>query len=105
MADYWGLDAIALRLGVKKSTVHTWWSDRAFLMYRRRRTGHLMPLWYTNDQLIATWELSQCAKDHAKGVNRNIGRPRRNPDGETQRVVRATALADAVRQRQISAAP
>jgi hypothetical protein len=61
MADHWGLKAICERMGWKDlSTPVRQFRDNGFLMYRRRRGKHPKPLWYTNDQLIAAWEIAQC---------------------------------------------
>jgi hypothetical protein len=61
MADHWGLKAICTRMDWKDlSTPVRQFRDNGFLMYRRRRGKHPKPLWYTNDQLIAAWEIAQC---------------------------------------------
>jgi hypothetical protein len=59
--NYWGLKAICERMGWKDpSTPVRQFRDNGFLMYRRRRGKHPKPVWYTNDQLIAAWEIAQC---------------------------------------------
>jgi len=60
LANYWGLDAIAKRLNVNRSTLLTWHRDRGFLMYKRRRSTQ--DLWFTNDALILAWERDECAR-------------------------------------------
>ena len=59
MPDYWGVKRIGQRMGVNEATIRTWHRTRGFLMYVRRRP-RLKASWFTNDQLIHTWELSQC---------------------------------------------
>lgn len=61
MADYWGLAAIAHRLGVSQHTVWRWHRERGFLMMRRR--GKTGTRWYTNDGLILAWERERCEHD------------------------------------------
>jgi hypothetical protein len=62
MADYYGLEAIAKRMGISVTTLLGWWRSSRFLMYRRRRGPRLV--WYTNDDLIRQWELKKCMKDY-----------------------------------------
>ena len=60
MAHYTGLQAIAARLNVNRSTVVRWKHELGFLMYPRRRQ------WYTNDDLIHAWEMARAhAATHA----------------------------------------
>jgi hypothetical protein len=56
--EYFGLGAIADRMGVTKNTLLKWHRDRAFLMYPRRRGPRTV--WYSNDTLIASWEVARC---------------------------------------------
>ena len=60
MADYWGLVAIGRRMGVAPGTITAWLRAYGFLAYKRKRYKLANPRWYTNDQLIHTWELSRC---------------------------------------------
>jgi hypothetical protein len=62
MADYWGVKRIGQRMGVCESTIRAWHRSKGFLMYKRTRQ-YLKPSWYTNDQLVHTWELSRCLSD------------------------------------------
>ena len=57
VADYYGLEAIASRMGVSRETVAIWKDRYEFLMYPRRLpTKGTRSVWYTNDQLILAWE-------------------------------------------------
>lgn len=76
MADYWGVDRIAKRMGCSRTTLVRWHHDRGFLMYRRGREG-MKPCWYTNDSLIQTWELARCRADHAWKLARRTKRTNR----------------------------
>ena len=61
MADYWGLKAICDRMSWKDlNTPVRQFRDNGFLMYRRRKGKYPKKVWYTNDQLIAAWEVAQC---------------------------------------------
>jgi hypothetical protein len=105
MADYWGLDAIARRLGVNRATAHGWWQSRGLLMYRRHIPSRRLPVWYSNDQLIQTWELTQCALDREHGPWRCGPQHKRKTDSPAPSEMTATAIPRAAHQRQISAAP
>lgn len=64
MAEYWGLEAIARRVGVHVKTLLRLYDAQRFLMFQRYRA--LPPrkprkTWYTNDELIARWQVAQCA--------------------------------------------
>ncbi len=65
MADYWGSERIAKRLGCSLSTLRTWHRTKGFLMYRRKRAIGVQSSWYTNDNLIHTWELARCQQDRS----------------------------------------
>ena len=67
MADYYGLEAIAKRMNVNRSTILAWWRDRAFLMYRRGKAPRVV--WYTNDRLIEIWEERNCLIDRTLGLD------------------------------------
>jgi transposase len=83
VADYWGLDAIAERVGVHVVTLYRIYGRQRFLMYQRYRKprGGKKPrlTWYTNDELILRWEVAQCGaqwRDKAprlKAANRGRG--------------------------------
>ena len=66
MADYWGMAAISKRLSCSESTLKTWHRDKGFLMYRRKQAPGQFSKWYTNDNLIATWELARCQQDRSR---------------------------------------
>ena len=65
MAEYWGLDAIAKRLGMHTTTLQRLYQRQRFLMFQRRHRiglkGKFRVVWYTNDELIGRWEMMQCA--------------------------------------------
>jgi len=64
MAEYWGLKAICARNGWKHPTTPVRQiKQNGFLMFQRRRGKHPRRIWYTNDQLIAAWEISRCKAD------------------------------------------
>lgn len=56
--DYFGLPAIAQRLGVSQGTVIRWYVKQAFAMMQRQRGPRRV--WYTNDALITAWQLKRC---------------------------------------------
>jgi hypothetical protein len=60
MADYFGLDAIAKRMDSHPSTVRVWHKSKNFLMYHRWNKKTQRYVWYTNDNLIHSWELARC---------------------------------------------
>jgi uncharacterized protein YjcR len=60
MADYFGVNAIAARMGVDPVTIRRWHRRRNFLIYRRWNTVSKRQVWYTNDALIFAWEREQC---------------------------------------------
>ena len=72
MPEYWGLDAIGLRMGVNQQTVRRWHRDHAFLMYPRRKGPRT--IWYTNDVLIQTWELARCRQAREAVLDRRAAR-------------------------------
>ena len=61
MAEFWGTKAIARRLQVSPSTVMLWYETRGLLMFTRRRGPR--NYWYTTDELLHTWMVSQCAAE------------------------------------------
>lgn len=59
MEHYYGMEAIAKRLNLSATTVRKLYRHHGLLMYRRKKN----PLqkryrWYTNDHLIALWEVA-----------------------------------------------
>lgn len=56
--EYWGLHAIARRLGVHPSTVLVWYERDGLLMLRRRRG--LRWVWWTEESLVRTWLVARC---------------------------------------------
>lgn len=82
MADYWGLEAIAARMGVSRDTLLRWYDEQRFLMYKRwRKQGarKAQHVWFTDDELIARWMTAQC---HAQWRERRRTRPV-SPPGST----------------------
>ena len=70
MAMYYGLKAIAARMGCSSTALMTSLYERPrFLMYRRwlvlptSRKPRLV--WITNDELITRWETAQCLAQYA----------------------------------------
>jgi len=58
MGDYWGLRAIATRMGWKaERTAISEAINSGFPIYKRRRGKHF--LWFTEDPLIQLWQLQQ----------------------------------------------
>lgn len=90
MAEYYSLDVIGQRMGVHSGTVWRWWRTRRFLMYRRRRLGRT--IWYTNDDLIKTWEITQCAKDFSAGPGdgHGPGKRKREKKGDVDKPLGAS---------------
>jgi len=79
MADYWGLVAIGKRMGVSTAAIRRWHRQEGFLMYLRHRPTR-RPCWYTNDQLVHTWEVSRCLYDRSSPLAMSIGRKRQIVD-------------------------
>ena len=63
MADYWGIEAIAHRMRCSTHTIYDWLRHRGFLMYKRKPARGRQSQWYTNDNLLTTWELTRCQQD------------------------------------------
>ena len=61
--QYYGLKAIAERMGWAPCRV-TWYVElHGFLAYRRRKPGlKRTVVWYTDENLILTWQMNQAAK-------------------------------------------
>lgn len=67
---YWGIRAIAARMGVRSdTTIYTWYRTKGFVMYLRHRYQH-KACWYTNDTLITHWELSRAHHDRVRDRER-----------------------------------
>ena len=85
MAEFWGLNAISARMGVHPKTLLRWHRERRFFMYERRRRLSMerkaRRSWYTNDELIARWELAQCHADwRSRYAKPQDASPRRRVD-------------------------
>ena len=61
LTEYWGVKAIAKRLGVAPSTATLWYETRGLLMFTRRRGPRFY--WYTTDELLNQWLVAQCAAE------------------------------------------
>ena len=72
MGHYYGLPAIARRMGVARSTVMDWYERRGFLMLMRRRG--LRRCYYTNDGLILAWEAADANATRAAREQRLAAR-------------------------------
>jgi len=63
MAEYYGLKAISKRMGYKsQASIYRSLLPHGFPMFRKRRPGSprfTQCPWYTNDDMILAWELSQ----------------------------------------------
>ncbi len=60
MKGYWGLRAICDRMGWRSlRTPIRQWEDFGFFMFKIRKDLHPRLYWYTNDQLINTWQISR----------------------------------------------
>ena len=77
MAEYYGLEAIGRKLGVSVATVRRWWEQEGLLLYRRRRGPRL--LWYSNDDLLRTWELSRIREQREAWLQRKHERAKTKP--------------------------
>jgi hypothetical protein len=79
VAEFWGVAAIAKRLGVSPPTVQRLHMTAGLLIYRRtlkRSTkGHQRWAWYTSDELIRLWEVARCKADLEWARARRTGRP------------------------------
>ena len=77
MADYYGQQAIAERLGVNPRTVVRLW-EKGFPAYLKRHPhpakgqGHRM--YYTNDNLIQVWELVRCRQSRKEILGKRAAR-------------------------------
>ena len=75
MAEYWGLVEIARRMGWRsKDTPVKQKLSNGFLMYRRRRGSDPRWRWYSNDELIRTWEISMCQAQREQMLEERKGR-------------------------------
>lgn len=73
MAEYYGGDAILKRMNWSNiDTIRKNIIDRGFLAFKRRpykaiqKPGFGKRVWYTNDDLIRTWEVSRCVYERKK---------------------------------------
>jgi hypothetical protein len=72
--EYWGLENIAKRMHISVPTLRKRYVREAFLMFiafpPRSRPGAMRWRWYTNDSLIAIWEVARCGQDRARYLAR-----------------------------------
>jgi hypothetical protein len=72
--DYWGLEAIARRMGWKDSRAPVRAHLREFFpMFPRRKGQHPRKVYYSNDSLITAWELTK-AKAHYQSLTAKLQR-------------------------------
>lgn len=75
--DYYGLNAIAKRMGVGSPQTINWWILHfGFPVYKRRRPGPLRTnqdarrLTYTNDEMILVWQLARANTERQERLAR-----------------------------------
>ena len=72
--EYWGLPAIARRMGCHPNTVRSLFEQRGFLMFKLSpygpASGSPREFWYTNDTLINQWHLMQCQEQRKRHKER-----------------------------------
>ena len=73
MAEYWGVKAIAKRLGVARSTVMLWYERRGLLMLMRRRGPR--DYWWTDENLLNQWLVAQCIAERQLRLDRKKQAP------------------------------
>jgi hypothetical protein len=62
--EYWGIKEINARMGWKHPTTPVeQLKQNGFLMFKRRRGKYPRLYWYTNDSLIAAYEIARCKAD------------------------------------------
>ena len=71
--EFWGLGAIAKRMGVSKNTILAW-HDRYMFPFYRRHKGPRVYL-YTNEALIARWEGGRCLAERELRRQRKAAPP------------------------------
>jgi len=71
VAEYIGLVAISKRLGIGRTTLLRWHERFGVLMYPRHRGPRRV--WYSNDTLIAAWEMARCRVAHVEKYARVKG--------------------------------
>ena len=74
MAELWGLQAIARRLGCDRKTVVRFYEREAFPMLTRRRGSHPRRIWWTEESLITAWLLAKIERERRKRRGRFSGR-------------------------------
>jgi len=62
MQHYFGVAAIAQRLGCTKSTLYRWYRDRALPMFPRRYHGRRVQ--YASEAMLTAWELAYAHSRH-----------------------------------------
>jgi len=61
---YFGLETIAARMGVSKTTILAWHRRYLFPLYSRRIGPRTV--WYTHEGLIERWEVERCVAEHKR---------------------------------------
>ena len=79
---YWGLPAIAERLGLKHhEAVLRLYRHAGLPIWKRRRGSHPRLVWYSYETLLVAWQLAQCKAQRDRMVGLNSG------NGQTQPLV------------------
>ena len=82
MSEYFGLEAIGKRMGVRGHTIRYWIDETGFPAFRRRRPGRIrrardcQRLYYTNDEMILAWQLARAKQEREEGLARREARAR-----------------------------
>ena len=83
MAEFFGMEAIAKRLGLGSHATVRYWIDHFGLpAFRRRRPGKVTSprscqrLYYTNDEMILAWQLARAKQEREEGLARREARAR-----------------------------
>jgi hypothetical protein len=80
MAEYWGIKEINARMGWKHPTTPArQMKQNGFLMFMRRRGKHPRRVWYTNDQLISSWEIARCKADRDRLLEEEVKKDQMKP--------------------------
>ena len=87
MGEYFGIAAIATRLGLHPQTVKKR-IYKGFLAYKRRpqypAPGQGFRLYYTNDDLIRIWEVQECLRTQKEIGRKRAARAKRKADAQAK---------------------
>jgi len=82
VSEYFGLEAIGKRMGVRGHTIRYWIDETGFPAFRRRRPGRIrrardcQRLYYTNDEMILAWQLGRANQERQERLARREARAR-----------------------------